>query len=56
LDDDQLLLGLRFSLNVSRPFKPAPAQQRIWHASARQQHPALLLRVRHLGAMIPVSL
>jgi hypothetical protein len=45
LDDDRLLLGLRFSLNVSRPLKPAPAQHYRWHASARQQHPALLLRV-----------
>jgi hypothetical protein len=49
LDDDRLLLGLRFSLIVTRPFKPAPAQHYRWHASARQQHPALLLRVSKPG-------
>jgi hypothetical protein len=45
LDDDRLLLGLHFSLNVKRPLRPAPAQHYMWRASARQQHPALLLRV-----------
>ncbi|KAF6266525.1 hypothetical protein COO60DRAFT_2299 [Scenedesmus sp. NREL 46B-D3] len=49
LDEDQLLLGLRFSLNVAQPFKPASAQHRYRHASARQQHPALLLRACKLG-------
>uniref|UniRef100_A0A383W981 Uncharacterized protein n=1 Tax=Tetradesmus obliquus TaxID=3088 RepID=A0A383W981_TETOB len=49
LDDDQLLLSLRFSLNAVRPLKPAPAQQYAWHAAARQQHPALLLRACQLG-------
>ncbi|WIA29264.1 hypothetical protein OEZ86_011772 [Tetradesmus obliquus] len=49
LDDDQLLLSLRFSLNPVRPLKPAPAQHYAWHAAARQQHPALLLRACQLG-------
>jgi hypothetical protein len=55
-DDDQLLLGLRFSLNASRPFKPAPAQHYRWQAASRQQqHPALLLRVRRMRTVCTTS-
>jgi hypothetical protein len=56
LEDDQLLLGLRFSLNTSRPFKSAPAQHYRWQAASRQQHPALLLRVRLLLTMHHASI